>query len=320
MSRHQRVFDLLAKSILVVALVTFTASGLPAQVTSAGIEQVRDDAKVVLRILEATEKDLPRDLMQKIVEEDIDILRGRQNDGTYLYANYVAEEADRKEKGFTIPAGAELVQSTLTGDASYAVLLKVPGRRFMVRRNQQVYIDRVDLDLTPASSGMPSRVESIEIGTWVAPGSERLVTFPHIARTARVTVHSRTDKEAGPASLQVILLVPRLSDDPRSPWYRPVENAKVLLREIGNRDRTKIESAARLIAGDPLLTVPTVAATTRRDSWSSPEIGPDVLPSESEELYIELRRIEELLSGNEFDRRQGQDMLQQLVRRLRPSL
>ncbi len=311
----------IASRIFVAALAgVFSHFDASAQVSSAGIDQVREDANVILRVLEASEKDVPRDLMRTIVEEDIEILRGKQNDGTYLYASYIAEEADRKEKGFTVPAGERVVQLNVTGEASYGVLLKVPSRRFLVRKNQQVYVERVDLDLTPASSGFPSRIESVEIGTWMAAGSERLVTFPQIARTARITVHARTDKEAGPASLQAILLIPRLSDDPRSPWYRPVENAKVLLREIERRDRTKIESAARLIAGDPLLTAATLAPPPRRESWTSPDLGPDVLPSSSEDLYIELRRIEELLRGNEFDRRQGMDMLGQLVRRLRPSL
>lgn len=306
--------------ILANALVVLAACGVSAQMTSAGIDQVREDAKVILRILEASEKDLPRDLMRKIVEEDIDILRGKQNDGTYLYASYVADEADRSEQGFTVRAGEQLAQFNVKGEASYAVLLRVPGRRFLVRKNQQVYVDRVDLDITPAASGFPSRVETVKIGAWIPAGGDRLVTFPQIARSARVTVHARTDKDAGPASLQLILLEPRLSDDPRSPWYRPVENAKVLLREIERRDRPKIESAARLIAGDPLLTAPPVATTARRDSWTSPDLGPDILPSASDELYLELRRIEELLSGNEFDRRQGMDMLRQMVRRLRPSL
>lgn len=320
MSMNDRSASFRARALLATAVAALAAFGASAQISSAGIDQVRDDAKVILRITEASEKDLPRDLMRRIVEEDIELLRGKQNDGTYLYASYVAEEVDRKEKGFTVPAGDRVEQFNLAGEASYGVLLKVPGRRYLVRRNQQIYVERVDLDLTPATSGFPSRVESVELGIWMPAGSERLVTFPQIAKSARVTIHARTDKEAGPASLQAFLLVPRLSDDPRSPWYRPVENAKVLLREIERRDRTKIESAARLIAGDPLLTAPPVAMPARRDDWTSPDLGPDVLPSASEELYIELRRIEELLSGNEFDRRQGLDMLQQLVRRLRPSL
>ena len=91
--------------------------------------------------------------MQKIVNEDIDILRGRQSDGTYLYASYIADEAGRSEKGFTVPAGEELVQLSVKGEASYAVLLRLPSRRYLVRRNQQVYVDRVDMEITPSVGG-----------------------------------------------------------------------------------------------------------------------------------------------------------------------
>lgn len=311
------------RSFICLAFVAAAAitTPLPAQVTAAGLEQVRDDAKVIARIAEVADKDLPRDLMRTIVSEDIDILRGKQNDGTYLYASYVADEAGRREKGFTVPAGEKLVQLNVKGQASYAALLKLPSRRYLVRRNQQVFVERVDLEITPAASGRSVEREVVEVGTWLAPGSERLITFPQIARASSVTVHARTDKEAGPASFEIVLLEPRLSDDPLSPWYRPVENAKVLLREIERRDKEKIASAARLIVNDPLLTTPSYPETTaRREPWVSPTLGPDSVPSQNEDLYLELRRIEELLSGNEFDRRQGMDMLRQTVRRLRPAL
>ena len=227
-------------SLAFVAAAGLTAP-LFAQVTAAGLEQVRDDAKVIVRIAEAADKDLPRDLMKRIVAEDIDILRGKQNDGTYLYASYTADEADRREKGFTVPAGDKLVQLNMKGEASYAALLRLPSRRYLVRKNQQVYVERVDIEITPAAPGRPIEREVVEIGTWLAPGSERLITFPQIARASAVTVHARTDKEAGPASFEIVLLEPRLSDDPRSPWYRPVENAKVLLREIDRRDKDKVD-------------------------------------------------------------------------------
>jgi hypothetical protein len=72
---------------LVLATTTFAQA--PAQ-------RVADDALVIDRVAEVSKRDLPADLLKRIVNEDIDLLRGKRADGTYEFANYERLEAGRK--------------------------------------------------------------------------------------------------------------------------------------------------------------------------------------------------------------------------------
>ena len=52
------------------------------------IARVADDAKTVDRVAEASKRDLPRDLLARIINNDIELLRGHRSDGTYEYASF----------------------------------------------------------------------------------------------------------------------------------------------------------------------------------------------------------------------------------------
>ena len=55
-------------------------------------------------------RDLPSDLLKRIVEEDIDLLRGKRSDGSYQYASFERFDSGRINKGFSIkPRKDEMV-------------------------------------------------------------------------------------------------------------------------------------------------------------------------------------------------------------------
>src|SRR6185436_8935001 len=82
-----------------VIVLLFTSS-----VSAQQISKVADDGLVIDRVAEASKRDLPRDLLKRIVNEDIDILRGKRQDGSYQYATYERFEAGRNTQSFSIQA------------------------------------------------------------------------------------------------------------------------------------------------------------------------------------------------------------------------
>ncbi|MEO8217510.1 MAG: hypothetical protein ABI718_10560 [Acidobacteriota bacterium] len=319
----KQLFPVLA----VVSLVLAPAAVLRGQ--DVDVTKVRDDARVIKRIAEVAVKDLPRDVMTRIVNEDIDTLRGKRSDSTYRFAHYGREEAGRKSDGFTVSASGETTALTLKGEFVYALRIEIPSRRFVVRKNQRTWIDRVELDITPVE-GTRTRYDAIPIGQWMDPGTNRMVELPDIARDARITVYAKTEK-SGPASVQLALLEAKVQDDPSSPYARAVENEKLILSNLKKGDQSNLTTVANLIMQDPALagTYASSYGTITTETISRPMNGPgyaspanragstqDVSPQDGE-MYGELQAIEDLLTGTDSERRHGLDRLHQLVRRLR---
>ncbi|HEU5163429.1 MAG TPA: hypothetical protein VFV54_09815, partial [Thermoanaerobaculia bacterium] len=50
--------------------------------------QVYEDAKVIRRVADVARRDIPRDVLEKILEEDMETLRGRISEYQYRYAAY----------------------------------------------------------------------------------------------------------------------------------------------------------------------------------------------------------------------------------------
>ena len=81
------------KRAAIASTFLFLAGSIAAQPQPAAVTRVADDARVLDRVAEASKKDLPRDLLRRIVDEDINILRGKRPDDTYQYAGYERMEA-----------------------------------------------------------------------------------------------------------------------------------------------------------------------------------------------------------------------------------
>jgi len=56
----------------------------------------------------------------------------------------------------------------------------------------------------------------------------------------------------------------------------------------------------------------------RSGPWSA-NTAPRIESTPTVEIYMELQAVEDLLTGNESEKREGLDKLHQLVRRLRPA-
>lgn len=306
---------------VLLALVATTAS---AQVQVA---RVAEDARVVDRVAQVTRRDLPRDLLKRIVNEDIDLLRGKRADQTFQYASFDRQEAGRIENAVSVQSKAEdnPQRVEIKGDFVYRLLIGLPNRRMLVTKNRKLWIDRADLEYVPIN-GTASKMQSVKIEAWLEPGGSKPVEFPEIARQATVRVYARADKDSGYGNVVLTLLQAKVFDNADSPYADAVASAKAILRALDNSDVPSIRSmATRMydelrpkIGETPMLT--TSASSSSVPASNTVNVtAPRIESAPSVEVYMDLQAIEDLLTGTDSEKREGLDRLHQLVRKLRPA-
>ena len=126
-------------------------------------------------------------------------------------------------------------------------------------------------------------------------------------------VYAKAD-ESGYGNIVLTMIQARVFDDPTSPYHDAVESEKALLKAVRNNDVPSIRPMAQRVSSSLAQTAPAVAAVPVRPPASSVEV---VAPKTDPEMTGELQAIEDLLTGNDSERRQGLDRLHQLLRRLR---
>jgi hypothetical protein len=291
-------------AILFAMLFAVTAS---AQVN---VSRIADDAIVLDRVAQVSKRDLPTDLLKRMVNEDIETLRGPRSDGTYENASWERLEGGRKSDEFSIqPRGDKSQTIEMRGAFVYRVIIDSPGRRLLVAKNRPVQIERVDIEYIPAGSTVP-KTHSVTVGA-LAPGQNRAIDLPDVARQATVRVVAKPE-EGGYGNITISLVQARIVDRSDSPFADAVASEKAVLRALDNSDVPSIRAMAGRIR-DSLAGQVAVPAT-RTVEVTAPRV--DVAPAP--DVYPELQAIEDLLTGNDGERREGLDKLHQLVRRLRP--
>ena len=302
--------------LLMIAFASTTFAQVP-------VARIADDGLVIDRVAEASKRDLPTDLLKRIVNEDIELLRGKRPDGSYDFAKYERFEAARVNGSFSINHRTDRMETVeVKGAWVYRVLLEVPTRRMLVRRNRPVWIERVDVDFVPEGSTQLQQ-QSFEVKAWMQPGSSQPFDLRAIAKQATVRVIA-TAEEKGYANVDVSLVQARIVDASDSPYAEAVASAKAILRALDNGDIQSTRVSARRMRAA------LGGSTTTTAGVTAPPIAPRPAASEMTvtapiadtatrlELQTELQMIEDLLTGTEAERREGLDRLHQLIRRMRP--
>jgi hypothetical protein len=307
-----------------ISLLATTALGQNTS-TAIPVERVAEDARVIDRVAEVSKRDLPRDLLRRIIDEDIDLLRGKRNDGSYQYAGYERFEAGRNAETFSIQPNKDkekLDTAQIRGQLVYRVILDSPSRRLLVTKNKRIWIDHVDVEYIPLGTSL-TKHQDVKVETWLAPGESKVIDFTDIARQATARVFARGDSDAGYGNVTLTLIQARIFDHPDSPYADAVASAKAIQRGLEHSEIPSIRSmAARMSAdlqpaGTPATrTIDVTSAINPRAVGSEP---PAVTPpvAASADVYAELQSIEDLLTGSDSEKRQGLDRLHQLMRRLR---
>jgi hypothetical protein len=287
-------------------LMLMTAAAAPAQTP---MPRVADDAKVIDRVAEASKKDLPQDLLKRIVNEDIELLRGKRADGSYQYAMYDKMESGRVTESFSVDPEKKETVLEIRAPFAYRLVLSAPSRRMVVTRNKHVYVDRAEIEYIPLNDST-KKYQTSRIGAWIEPGTSKNVEFNEIARQATVRVFTHADDSYG--NLDLALIQAKVFDDPASPYADAVASEKAILNGIDHNDVASIRAMAQRVATslqpNVAAQVPVVPAARTIDVTAS---------KTDAELLGELQSIEDLLTGSDAERRQGVDRLHQLVRRLR---
>jgi hypothetical protein len=302
------------KRFLTIALFA-SAAFAQSPAVREGVEQVVNDAMVIDRVAEASKRDLPTDLLKRIVDEDIELLRGRRADGSYEYATYERFEAGRITKEFSVQPSAEKMETNeVRGANVYRVIVEVPSRRMLVRRNRPVWVERLDVELIPQGASQVQQ-QSFEVKAWLQPGEVRPIDLPAISRQVTAKVIATAEKDGGYGNLEVALVQARIVDLATSPYAEAVASAKALQRALNNNELPSIRASAQRMR-DALGSSGTIAVIAPRPAPA--EAASEMTDAATRiELRTELQLIEDLLTGNESERREGMDKLHQLIRRMR---
>ena len=135
------------------------------------VARVADDAKTVDRVAEASKRDLPRDLLARIINNDIELLRGHRSDGTYEYAGFERFESGRTSKSFSVDARDQRLE--IRGSFVYRLQIESPSRRLLVTRNRKVYLDRAEIEYIPVERGAAEKTQNVKIDAWIEAGQSR---------------------------------------------------------------------------------------------------------------------------------------------------
>lgn len=285
------------------------------------MSRVADDGLVIDRVAEASKRDLPTDLLKRIVNEDIDLLRGKRPDGSYDYAKYERFESGRVVKSFSINDRKDRMETVESrGSWIYRVVIEVPTRRMLVRKNRPVWVERIDVDAVPEGSTQ-SQSQSFEVKAWLQPGEVRPFDLNAIAKQATVKVIATAQEDGGYGNIDVALVQARIVDAPDSPYAEAVSSAKAVLRALDNNDLPSLRASARRLraslGGSLAVAAPPPPAPSRPAASEMTVTAPAADAATRLELQTELQLIEDLLTGTDAERREGMDKLHQMIRRMR---
>ncbi|HET7704545.1 MAG TPA: hypothetical protein VFM36_00520 [Thermoanaerobaculia bacterium] len=300
--------------IRTIALATFFAASAAMAVEQAAIQRVAADAAVIDRVAEVSRKDLPVDLLKRIVNEDIELLRGKRKDGSYEFATYERLEASRISSSHSVQPrkNDEMERIEMRGSWVYRLIVSAPSRRLVMTKNRRVFLDRVELEYIPEGSS-DTRTKTIPIQEWLEPGGITPIDFPEMARQATARLYAKADAEAGYGNIVVSLVQARIVDNADSPYADAVASAKAMLRAIDGGEVPSIRAMASRVRDRLGVTEAPMPAPT------GPAAQVEVVAKRVDAgLYTELQVIEDLLTGTDSEKRQGLDQLHQLVRKLRP--
>lgn len=276
------------------------------------VARVADDAKAIDTIAAASKRDLPRDLLRRIINNDIEMLRGKRLDGGYDFASYERMESGRTSEAFSVEATdkEKLTKLEVRGSSVYRLVIESPSRRMLVTKNRRIYIDHAAIEYIPQRGGS-SLMQNVAIQAWLEPGATRTIELDDIARQATARVFARTDKENGYGNVTLSLVLARVSDNPDSPYADAIASAKAILRALDHEDVASMRAMAQRMMADLSPASTAVATVAVKAPDPAPKSALDV------DTLNELQAIEDLLTGNENERRQGLDRLHQLLRKAR---
>jgi len=295
-----------------VLIVLFAATTAIAQQVQVPVAKIADDAKVIDRVAEVSKgNELPKDLLRRIVYEDIELLRGRRADGTYAYASYERMEASRVSESFSVQPSSEdrTTKLEIHAEFGYRLTIGLPQRRMLVTKNRPLWVENAEVEYIPQGSSEVKRV-NFPIKTTMEAGETRNIDIPDIGRQVTARVFARAQKDSGYGNIVLTVIQAKVFDNPDSPYADAVTSAKSIQRNLDQTDLPSLRALAQRMQSSLHVQSP-VPSVAPMPSGTTVEV------SAGQDVYGELQAIEDLLTGNDAERRTGLDRLHQLLRKMR---
>ncbi|HXG59540.1 MAG TPA: hypothetical protein VNL91_11005 [Thermoanaerobaculia bacterium] len=323
----RRLFPLLA--VVAFAPVALGQSEAPAPPPDENVERLAGDLRALARIAELAEKlENVRQVMVAIIDQDVDLLRGPREDGTYRWASLQRQEGSRVRDEKTIErvhSERELREVTVSAPNVYRVEVVVPRKRGVLAANNRVFVRNVRVD----STGFDGRTmqQTIPVNAWVSPGDSTGVPLPDIGRSVKATAELGVESGSRSAVAQVALVQAKLVDDPASPYFPAIRRLDQL-RNIVERDsidrgqlKSSVDEALLSLPGELEKRVAgqKAAEDRRRQLAMAGETKGKIEPGDATpDVLAAIEEIGRLLGGTLQEQTEARTKLTALVEELRP--
>jgi hypothetical protein len=310
----------------------FVPSALFAQVQmprDEKVEAIAGDLRTMARVVEVA-KDLRdnRQVLLSIVDQDVELLRMKRDDGTYRWASLQREEGGRVAEEKTVDkvqSEKELRNVSVSTLNAYRVVVTVPRKRGLVTANNRVWIRNVVVD----STGFDGKVshQELPVNVWVNPGDNYGLALPEIGKSVRVTAELGVESGNKEAVANVALLEAKLVDDPTGPYFPAVSRLLQIRRVVTANDiqrgvlKTALDEALLSVPGELEKRAAEQAqlSQARKDlAVSGIAKGTISLGDATPDVVKELAEIQRLLAGTLDEQSEARKRLHALSAALAP--
>lgn len=321
---------------LFFAIVPFT---MAQEAASAGNEQpaldqarlasIAVDFKSIERIADLCENfQACNPVIQKITEQNLEMLREARTDGSYRWASFQRVEARRSENEININrvhSEQDLDVIEVTGKRAYSVVVSVPQKRGIFRANSKVFVRDITAEQTSADGTMTSK--EIPVGVWIDPGDSHTVPLDEISSSTKARVRVGVEAGGTKAVASAALLQAGLVDDPLNPYFPAVKrfNAIEAIASEKNPSRGQLKTVAQ----EAYLEVPgemekfiaardAKIALMKQLAETGEKVGTIALGDATPDVVHEIAEANKLLSGTVEQQAAGRALLEALVMKLSP--
>ena len=316
--------------ILLLVPALLAAQTQPAIPRDAKIDALASDLHTLARVVEVS-KDLrdSRQVLNAIIDDDVDDLREKRDDGTYRWASLQREEGGRvtEERPVQkVQTEKELNTITVSSPNAYRVMITAPRKRNLVSANNRVYVRNVIVDATGFDG--KSTHQEIPVNVWINPGDSNGVALSDIGKNVRATVEVGVESGNKAAVANVALLQAKLVDNPQSPYFPAVTRLLQIKQYVKTDDiprgalKTSIDEALLALPGELEKRTADMAQAeqARKQMMSSGLTTGQILPGDATpDVVKELGEIQKLLVGTVDEQAEGRKRLQAVIGALSPN-
>lgn len=318
-----------------LALLLFVPTILAAQTPPsvprhAKIDALAADLHALARIVDVS-KDLrdSRKILLAIVDDNVEKLREKREDGTYRWASLQREEGGRvtEERPVQkVQTEKELNTITVTAPNAFRVLVTVPRKRSLVSANNRVFVRNVIADFT-GFDGKTTRHE-IPVNVWINPGDSYGVALPEIGKSVKAIVAVGVESGNKQAVASAALLQAKLVDNPASQYYPAVTRLLKIRDLVKTNDIPR--GALKTAIDEALLALPgelekraadlTQAEQARKQMMQTGMTTGQILAGDATpDVVKELSEIHRLLGGTLEQQAEARKRLRNLIDSLAPN-